>query len=100
MNSNCVAVSNDNAWSWIDQFIESEAIMFFNPCDEKISYIFNNGTDIVNTLADCYNFEFYITNFNFDYILCFSHHRILYACGTASEWLKSYKTSEYDYFST
>ncbi len=90
-NLDCVAVSNDDAWSWIDQYIENDAIMFFNPYDEKISYVFTNGKDIVNTLAECYNFEFYITNNDFDYILCFNHHRVLYACGDASEWLKLYK---------
>ncbi|PAD66658.1 hypothetical protein CHH83_22945 [Bacillus sp. 7586-K] len=99
LESECVAVSNDNAWRWIDEFIvNNQAILFFNPSEEKVSFEFNNGEDIVKVLENCYDFEFYVSNRSLDYLICFNHHRILYACGTASKWLSKYKTSEYDFF--
>lgn len=95
----CVAVSNDDAWKWIAEFIEAnQAILFFNPSEETVSFEFNNGEDIVNVLENCFDFEFYVSNRNMDYLICFNHHRILYACGSAFRWLIKYKKSEYDYF--
>lgn len=95
----CVAVSNDDAWKWIAEFIEAnQAILFFNPSEETESFEFNNGEDIVNVLENCFDFEFYVSNRSMDYLICFNHYRILYACGSASRWLNKYKTIEYDYF--
>lgn len=90
----CIAVFNNNAWMWVGEFINNSAILFFNPDDEKISYEFNNGKDIVDFLTECYSFEFYIVNKELEFLICYSHHRILYACGTAVNWLKKYKIKE------
>jgi len=94
----CVAVSNDNGWQWIGEFINDSAIMFFNHSDEKRAYSFGNGEDIVKVLSDCYDFEFYVTNTVLDYVMCFSHHRILYATGNVVDMVRKYKTVQYDFF--
>lgn len=89
---NAISVHDKDAWQWISKFVgSSEAIMFFNPCDEKKVISFKNGDDIVAILGDTYGYEFYITNRAVEYLLCFNHHDILIACGDAKEWLKEYK---------
>ncbi|EKQ50589.1 MULTISPECIES: DUF6756 family protein [unclassified Clostridium] len=89
---NEVSVQDKDAWQWIDKFIDnSEAIMFFNPLDEKRAFLFSNGKDVVETLSETYGFEFYLTNRTLDYLLCFNHHDVLIANGSAKEWLEQYK---------
>lgn len=36
-----------------------------------------------------FNVEFYVTNKNNEYLLCFNHHDVLIACGDATEWIKN-----------
>jgi hypothetical protein len=92
------AVSNDDAWTWINEFVTDKVIIFFNPQDEKVSFIFNNGKHIIDIISECYSFEFYLADFDLNYVICFNHHRVLIACGTASLWLKKYKDPKYDWF--
>ncbi|NLM35481.1 MAG: hypothetical protein GX206_08590 [Clostridiales bacterium] len=93
--TNEVAINHKDAWQWINTFISnSEAIMFFNPSDEKKAYRLSNGDDVVTILSETYGFEFYITNKEADYLLCFNHHDVLIACGSAKEWLREYKEKQ------
>ena len=87
---NRVSVNNKNAWRWIKDFIDSEAIMFFNLDDEKHSFRFLNGSDIVKVLEETFAFEFYITNDCTDYVICFNHHDYLICCGKAETWLRNF----------
>lgn len=36
-----------------------------------------------------FGFEFYITNFETEYVICFNHHDCLLGCGTAKKWVES-----------
>ena len=84
------SVNNKDAWKWVNEFIgNSEAIMFFNNSDERKSFLFKNGNDLVSVLSETYGFEFYITNKDLTYLLCFNHHDILISSGIAKEWLKN-----------
>ena len=86
----CVSVNNKDAWQWINDFIgDWEVILFFNSADEKKSFVFKNGEDLVSVLGETYGFEFYITNKDLTYLMCFNHHDILIASGIAKEWLKN-----------
>ncbi len=86
------SVNDKNAWIWIEDYIsDNEAIMFFNQEDEKNAFLFHNGHDVVSLLGDTYGFEFYLTNRNIDYLLCFNHHDVLIACGDSRDWLSRYK---------
>lgn len=83
------AINDSRGWQYIGRFIkESESIMFFNRDDEKHSFIFYSGDDIENILGESYGFEFYITNTNLDYLICFNHHAYLICSGTAQGWVK------------
>ncbi|MEO6457793.1 MAG: hypothetical protein ABIO92_05915 [Chloroflexia bacterium] len=48
---------------------------------------FEQGTQISRVLGECFNFEFYVTNPEVEYILCHNHHDFLVATGTATSWL-------------
>lgn len=83
------SVNNKEAWQWINEFIgDSETIMFFNNSDERKSFIFKNGDDLVSVLSETYGYEFYITNKDLTYLICFNHHDVLIASGTAKQWLE------------
>lgn len=89
------SVNNKEAWQWINEFIgDSEAIMFFNNSDERRSFIFKNGDDLVSVLRETYGFEFYITNKDFSYLICFNHHDVLITSGIAKQWLKNKQDQE------
>lgn len=90
--TNDVCVNNKDAWQWVSEYVaDSEVIMFFDQLEEKGGFAFFNGFDIVKVLADTYGFEFYLTNQKLDYLLCFNHHDVLSAVGSAKEWLQKYK---------
>ncbi len=92
---NDVRVVSENDWKWISKYIgNSEAIMFFEPTDEKIAYVFSNGEDILRVLEECFGFEFYLTNFKLDYLLTYDHHNVLGAVGDAAEHLQRFKENE------
>lgn len=92
-----LAVTNADAWQWIDEFIaNSDAILLFNPTDLSNSFEVVGGKNVVKILAEMFSVEFYVTNKEGDYILCFNHHNVLIACGKSMEWLKKYKTSQFD----
>ncbi|MFC1285451.1 DUF6756 family protein [Bacillus paralicheniformis] len=94
---NDFSVQNQDAWQWIADYIaDSEAILMFNPSDEKSSYKIEGGNNVVKILSEMFNVEFYVTNKNNDYLLSFNHHDILSACGNAKEWLKQYNPQQQD----
>jgi hypothetical protein len=89
---NDVRVVSENDWKWISRYIgNTEAIMFFEPTDEKIAFVFSNGDDILRVLEECFGFEFYLTNFKLDYLLTYDHHNVLGAVGDAAEHLQRFK---------
>ncbi|MFI3231692.1 MAG: hypothetical protein R3Y29_09120 [bacterium] len=82
------SVCDGNAWKWINEFIQNKnTIMIL--LDEEASFIFQNGEDVVLLLAELYPFEFFLTDENLTYLLCYNHHDYLTASGIAKEWLKS-----------
>jgi hypothetical protein len=81
---------NGNAYQLITDFVKySKVFMLFNKDDERAGFEFNNGADIVPILDICLSFEFYLTNQEIDYFICYNHHDYLITSGTAADWLKS-----------
>lgn len=94
-----IGVNNKDAWQWIGEFIgDTETIIFFNFSDEKAAFTFKSGDNVVSILSETYGFEFYLTNWATEYLICFNHHDVLIACGNAIDWLSKYKAPEYDAF--
>lgn len=86
------AMNDDMAWSYIKSFVKNnQCIMFFNQSEDKEMFLVQSGDDLNYLLSQTYGFEFYITDVLCSYLLCFSHHNILYGCGTAEEWIKCIK---------
>lgn len=48
---------------------------------------FTHRRDIVAVLAECTGFEFYLTDVEATFLLCFNHHDVLIAAGDARPWL-------------
>lgn len=87
----CYEILNDkNGWNYIKNFVGTNlCVMFFNYNEDKSSITINDGIDLDSILSETYRFEFYITNYEADYIICFNHHDCLIGCGTAKKWIKS-----------
>lgn len=50
-------------------------------------FLIRSGEDLNYLLSETYGFEFYITDKECSYLLCFNHHDILYGCGRAEGWI-------------
>lgn len=84
------ALNDDMAWSYIKDFVkDNNCIMFFNQEEEEEMFLIQSGDDLHYVLSETYGFEFYITDRQCSYLLCFSHHNILYGCGTAEKWINN-----------
>lgn len=83
------SVNDTEAWSWISYYVKNQPCYFIvNHCGEKTAYYFECG----NSMIDMYNetgqlIEFYVTDEEFSYLLCYNHHDYLIACGEAKKWL-------------
>ena len=90
--NNYEALSDSRGWTYIQNFVLDEnCIMFFNQDEEKKMFIISNGKDLQYVLSETSGFEFYITDINCSYLICFNHHDILYGCGKAKKWIAGLK---------
>jgi hypothetical protein len=81
-----------NAYKLISNFFkdnDSKVYMLFNEDEERAGFEFRDGAGIVPILDECLSFEFYLTNQELDYFICFNHHDYLVTAGTAAIWLLS-----------
>ena len=62
--------------------------MFFNKCDDEHAFLIANGVELQTILGESFGFEFYITDKDQSYVICFNHHEVLYGCGAAREWVE------------
>lgn len=67
--------------------------MFFNDFDEKAMFKIKNGMDLDFLLSGTSGFEFYVTDLEYSYLICFNHHDMLYGCGKAIQWIEKLKNS-------
>lgn len=91
--TNATYADNPFAWAWVGEFVgQAPALLLFNDVGEHDrfrGFEFEDGSQVVPVLEKCVIFEFYLTNETADYLICFSHHDILYAAGTAKPWLQA-----------
>ena len=87
--SDCALTTNAEAWLWISDYIGNHpCLLFFFEHHAPPVFQLNNGFDLVALLGEMPMDEFYVTNAEASYLLCFSHHDILYAVGDAKTWLQ------------
>ena len=72
----------------LKNWLKINVCFFFNKSDDKSMFLINSGDDLDYILSETCGFEFYITNLECLYLLCFSHHDILYGCGLAYDWIQ------------
>lgn len=83
-------IADSDGWQKLCDFVGNDrCLMFFDDIEDKSVLIINNGKSLYKLLDEMFGFEFYITNFETDYLLCFNHHDCLLGCGTAKKWIES-----------
>lgn len=86
------ALSDKDAWGYLKDYINNEnCILFFNQEEDKEMFEVDSGYDMHTILSETYGYEFYITNSDCSYLLCFNHHDILYGAGDSQQWVLSMK---------
>ncbi len=53
----------------------------------------SSGDALRSLLANSYHFEFYVTDVDASYLICFNHHDFVIAWGTACPWLRQLKAA-------
>ncbi len=85
-----IAVRNDEAWRWLDSFLEGKHVfMLFDKVTAESGFSFLNGADIVLVLGESVGFEFYLTDESVSFLLCYQRSNYLIALGGAVGWLES-----------
>ena len=88
--ANKVSCHDPNAWRWISDYVRGRTcLLAIRPTLERAAFEFASGEDLVRVLGECSAFEFYVTDKEFSFLLCFNHHDYLIASGAAIDWLRS-----------
>ena len=85
-------LSDINGWSLIQNYVSNKScVMFFNQDEETKMFMVSNGKDLQYILSETCGYEFYITDLQCSYLICFNHHDVLIGCGNAENWVKGLK---------
>ncbi len=85
-------VSGEFAWKYIAEIIpDGECYLFFNQVECKNAYLLRNGRDLCEIIAETYDFEIYVTDFDGSYLISFNHEMVLSGCGKAKKWVDNFK---------
>lgn len=66
-------------------------LFVFNQVECKNAYLLRNGRDLCGIIAETYDFEIYVTDFDGSYLISFNHEMILSGCGKAKKWVDNFK---------
>jgi len=78
-----------NGWQDVGEYVGDSSCLLITERDGPCVYRLSSGKDLTNLLSECPGFEFYITNDDYDYVLCHNHHDFLIGTGMSAEWLAS-----------
>ncbi len=85
-----VGIHDPAARLWIADFVGSrECFILFDPQDARTGFRVPVGNDLTPLLEPLNGVEFYVTDFDAEYLLCYNHHEVLVAAGSASSWLQA-----------
>ncbi len=80
---------DENGWYVIQNFPYTKPVlMFFNERESKFMFRFNNLRDVSKVYGETFGYEFYLTNEDSDFLICFNHHDYLIGLGKAYEWVQ------------
>lgn len=88
-------ICGEYAWKVIPKILDKNKryILFFNQIECKKAYRFDDADNLCTIIGETYDFEFYITDLDGSFILCFNHEEILCGCGNITNKMKEYRTS-------
>jgi hypothetical protein len=87
-STDSVSVHSREAWRWISDFVSSRScVLLFDASDEIEMFAVPSGPVLEQLLANSFGFEFYVTDRDASYLICFNHHDFLICWGSAKEWL-------------
>jgi hypothetical protein len=87
--SDCASVQSPDGWRWISRFVGSQACILLFDVDEEVEmFHIPSGGALESLLTNTYGFEFYVTDVDANYLICFNHHDMLICCGSARVWLE------------
>lgn len=79
------------AWRRLSSFAtDGGCIIFWEPRTEQQALRFHSTRDLTTILEECHRSEFYVTNDDVSYLLCFNEHDYLIGEGRAAEWIAQY----------
>lgn len=85
------SVRGVDAWRHISLFPSlGGSVVFWEPRTERKVLRFRSGSDLVAVLDECHRSEFYVTDDEVTYLLCFNHHDYLIGQGLAASWVSEY----------
>jgi len=87
-----VAVQDPDGWLIAAGYPEPEPILLFLDGDSFVAYRFASSSALQRVLADSPGFEFYLTNPEASFVLCFNHHDVLIGVGDCLDWLRQRST--------
>jgi hypothetical protein len=84
------AVRTSLGWQYIGEFVGPRpALVLFNPAYDLGIIAFDTGNDLTLAIGESFGFEFYVTDAQATYLLCFNHHDFLIGSGTAVTWIET-----------
>lgn len=100
---NCLSVRDLQGWEWAADLIGDRECYFVADGFHPFGYLFPDGYSVVDMYDrsdDCV--DFYLTDREFSYVLCYIGSSYIIACGEAVPWLEEYcskhnKYEEYRY---
>lgn len=85
----CASVQNSDGWRWISRFVGLRpCVLLFDVREEVEMFHVPSGVALESLLANTSGFEFYVTDLDAGYLICYNHHDVLVCCGTARAWLE------------
>ncbi len=87
--SDCASVQDADGWQWISRFVGPRAcVLLFDVAEEVEMFDVPSGEALESLLANTFHFEFYVTDVDASYLICFNHHDMLIGCGSARAWVE------------
>lgn len=87
--SNYASVQDPDGWARIGELAgDRPCILLFDVDEEVEMFHVPSGGALHTLLANSYGFEFYVTDAEAGYLVCFNHHDMLICCGSARAWLE------------
>lgn len=75
-------------WRQIGSFVDKRrCYLFLEPKDGIRVVELDSGQALTDILASTFGFEFYISDAEGTYLICFNHHDIIMGAGVAGDWI-------------